>query len=253
LTVSAGCAIKNASHPGTLGYSMRISFNQPCFLPWGGFFARLLHSDRMVLLDDTLLARGFTYVNRNRIKGPSGEAWISVPLRRKGRGRQKIKDLEIFEKKRWARDFLLTVRHFYAASLYLGEILREMETALQREDENFLSMVIAFLDILKKGFDIPTDFVMQSRLRAGGKGADLLVALAGELDADEVLMPYFSRKAVDWTPFRKEKIRIRFLRYDPPRYPQFWGPFLKRLSALDLFLCCGPLGKKIIERGASLY
>jgi hypothetical protein len=40
---------------------MRICFNQPAFIPWGGFFARLLHSDKMVLLDDTLLARGFTF------------------------------------------------------------------------------------------------------------------------------------------------------------------------------------------------
>ncbi len=47
----------------------------------------------MILLDDTLLARGFTFVNRNRLKGPEGELWISVPLKRKGRGRQKIKDL----------------------------------------------------------------------------------------------------------------------------------------------------------------
>jgi hypothetical protein len=44
-----------------------ISFNQPAFIPWGGFFARLLSSDRMVLLDDTVLARGFTFVNRNRL------------------------------------------------------------------------------------------------------------------------------------------------------------------------------------------
>lgn len=46
---------------------MNVTFNQPAFIPWGGFFARLLNSDRMVLLDETILARGFSYVNRNRI------------------------------------------------------------------------------------------------------------------------------------------------------------------------------------------
>jgi hypothetical protein len=61
-------------------------------------FARLIHSDAMILLDETLLSRGFSYVNRNRIKGPSGEVWITVPLKKKGRGFQKIKDLEIHEK-----------------------------------------------------------------------------------------------------------------------------------------------------------
>ncbi len=69
---------------------MRIGFHQPAFIPWAGFWARLAAVDQMVLLDDTFLARGFTFVNRNRIKGPNGEIWLTVLLKRKGRGRQKI-------------------------------------------------------------------------------------------------------------------------------------------------------------------
>jgi hypothetical protein len=62
---------------------MRISFNQPAFIPWGGFFARLIRSDRMVLLDETVLGRGFTDVNRNRLKCPEGVismAWPEMPV-----------------------------------------------------------------------------------------------------------------------------------------------------------------------------
>jgi hypothetical protein len=232
---------------------MRISFNQPGFLPWGGFFARLIHSDKMVLLDDTLLARGFTYVNRNRIKGPAGEVWISVPLKRKGLGRQKIKDLEIYEKKRWAKDFLLTLQHFYTKSLYLEPIYLDIRAVLETEDESFLNMVLSLLIILKKNFLIEKEFSLQSELGVAGKGTELLISIAKKLGADEVLMPYFSRKVVDWTPFQEEKIPVHFLRYDPPQYPQFWGHFLKRLSALDLFFCCGPTGRQVIEKGSYLY
>jgi hypothetical protein len=85
-----------------------------------------------------------------------------------------------------------------------------------------------------------------------GKGSELLVSIAKVLGADEILMPYFSRKIVDWAPFQKEKIRVHFLRYDPSQYPQFWGHFLKRLSVLDLFLCCGSKGRRIIEKGSHL-
>ena len=232
---------------------MRISFSQPAFLPWGGFFARLLHSDRMILLDDTLLARGFTYVNRNRIKGPSGEAWITVPLKRKGRGRQKIKDLEIYEKRRWAKDFLLTLQHFYGKSLYFEPVREEIRTAVETQNEKFLPMVVQLLDMIKRDFKIGQDFLLQSDTRITGKGSDLLVALAKESDADEVLMPYFSRNSVDWKPFEREKIVVLFLRYETPQYPQFWGPFLKKLSILDLLLCCGESGRTVLERGTHLY
>ena len=232
---------------------MRISFNQPAFIPWGGFFARLMHSDRMVLLDDTFLARGFTYVNRNRIKGPSGEAWITVPLKRKGRGRQKIKDLEIHGKERWAKDFILTLRHFYAKSLYIEPVLGCIKDTVYDPDSNFLSMVRKILINTKRYLNINTEFVFQSDTGVSRNGVTLLVSLSKELGGNEVLMPYFSRNAVDWNPFRREKITVRFLRYDPPRYPQFWGFFLKRLSILDLLFCCGRAGRKVIERGTCMY
>lgn len=232
---------------------MRICYNQPGFIPWGGFFARHLHSDSMVLLDDTLLARGFTYVNRNRIKGPIGEVWISVPLKRKGRGRQKIKDLQLYEKRRWAKDFLLTLHHFYAHSLYLEPLLSEINAILESPDQSFLPMAVGLLEALDKKLNINKKYILQSDLGITGKGTRLLVAIAKELGAYEVLMPYYSRKVIDWAPFHQENISVHFLRYDPPQYPQFWGHFLKRLSVLDLFFCCGPEGRHVINNGSYLY
>lgn len=232
---------------------MRLSFNQPVFIPWGGFFARLLYSDKMVLLDDTLLARGFTYVNRNRIKSPSGELWVTVPLRRKGRGRQKIKDLEVFEKTRWAKDFLLTLRHFYGKSVFFEPFFTQIRTVVETPDDSFLNMVCEILAILKKGFKIDTGVVHQSQIGITGKGTALLVAIAKELGAEEVVLPNFSRKAVDSDMFQKEKIKVRLLRYAPPSYPQFWRDFIDRLSALDLLLCVGKNGRAIIEKGSYLY
>ncbi len=228
---------------------MRICFNQPVFIPWGGFFARLMSSDRMVLLDETVLAHGFTYVNRNRIKGPEGEVWITVPLKRKGRGRQKIKDLEIYEKERWAKKFLLTLKHYYGKSVYFEEIYRQVEAVLARPDDRFLDLSMGLLSILKAGFRMDNEIVLQSDLGMMGKGTPLLVTIAKELRADEVILPFGSEKVVDCAHFARENVRVRLLRFLPPPYPQFWGRFLMNLSTLDLLLCCGSAGRPVIERG----
>jgi hypothetical protein len=229
---------------------MRISFNQPSFIPWGGFFARLFHSDKMVLLDDTLLSTGFTYVNRNRIKGPEGTVWISVPVKKKGRGHQKIKDLELYEKERWTKDFLLTLRHFYVKSIYFPPIYKRIKEAVEPPDESFCGMVLELLHILKEEFGIEQDFILQSDMGISGKGTELLVSLAKELNASEVILPYFSDKAVEYSRFSQEEIDVKFLRYDPAPYPQFWGEFIPKLSALDLLLCMGKDGKRILEKGS---
>lgn len=233
--------------------NMRISFNQPAFIPWGGFFARLLSADKMILLDETVLAHGFTYVNRNRIKGPSGEVWITVPIKRKGRGAQKIKDLEVYEKDRWAKKFLLTLKHFYGKSIWLEPVYQEIKAAVETPDQSFLSLALRLLKLLKENLEIEKNMILQSKIGITGKGTPLLVAIAKELGAREVILPYFSEKAVEGDKFKKEKIQVCFLRYMPPPYPQFWGEFVENLSALDLILCLGSNGKAIIEKGTKIF
>jgi hypothetical protein len=232
--------------------TMRISFNQPAFIPWGGFFARLLYSDKIVLLDETALAHGFTYVNRNRIKGPEGEVWVTVPLKRKGRGGQKIKDLEIYEKDKWAKKFLPTLKHFYGKSVYFEPVYQEIKEAVESPGESFMSLVLGILDILGRYFEIDKEMVLQSKTGMTGKGTPLLVSIAKGLGAREVVLPYFSDKAVDFSQFNKEKIQVRVLRYQPRAYPQFWGRFVGNLSALDLLLCLGREGKAVIEKGTKI-
>jgi hypothetical protein len=206
----------------------------------------------MVLLDDTLLGRGFTYVNRNRIKGPLGEIWVTVPLKRKGRGRQKIKDLEIYEKKRFAKKFLLTLRHYYGKSLYFAPIYEKIESLLDAPGESFLELVLSLLEILKEGLAIGQEMVLQSQLGLTGQGTPLLVSIAKELEAQEVILPYLAEKHLDLSQFREEKIKVTLLHYLPPQYPQFWGDYLMNLSALDLLLCMGKDGRAIITKGIRL-
>lgn len=232
---------------------MRICFNQPAFLPWEGVFSRLMFSDKMVLLDDTQLARGFTYVNRNRIKGPSGPIWISVPLRRKGRGNQKIRDLEIYEKSRWVKNFLKTLQHFYGKSLYFQPVYSQIKEILDTPDDSFVHMAVSLLETTKNMLEIDKQMILQSHTGISGKGTSLLVALAKELGAQDVMLPYFSDRAIDCEMLKKEKIGVHFLRYTCPQYPQFWGSFQKKLSILDLLLCCGPQGRFVVEKGAVLY
>ncbi len=232
---------------------MIISFSQPVFIPWGGFFARLLSADRMVLLDNTVLARGFTFVNRNRLKGPEGEVWITVPLKRKGRGAQKIKDLEIYEKERWKKKFLATLQHDYGHSVYFKPLLEKIRSAVDKQGYQFLDLALDLLDILRSNLGIDAEMILQSNLKIVGKGTPLIVSIASELRADEVILPSGSEKAMERGLFEKAGIKVRFLRYAPPQNPQFWGDYVPNLSALDLLLCCGPEGRAVIEKGIHFH
>jgi len=231
---------------------MRISFSQPVFIPWGGLFARLMASELMVILDNTNFAQGFTFVNRNRIKSPSGELWITVPIIKKGKGIQKINDLQIYEKKRWIKKFLSTLFHCYGKSIHFDPIYKKIESVVNNDDSSFLKMTIELMKVMMDELEINKKLIFQSELGINEKGTTLLVSIGKYLGADEVILPYYSYKHIDIDLFKKESFKIIFSLYKQIPYPQFWGNFIKNLSALDLLFCIYKDSKAIIEKSHCL-
>jgi len=219
---------------------MVISFNQPRSSPWGGVFARLLYCDRMVLLDNTWLARGFTFVNRNRIKTMDGVLWVTVPLERAGRGRQTLRDLKIHEKPRWAQKFIATLRHHYSRSPWFEQVMARLTPALEDPDPGFPAMVLPIMESLRRFMDLPARFLLQSRLGVSGRGVELYAAACRASGAESVILPSAAAACVDWRSLQAGGITVSFLRYEPPVTPQFWGEFRGNLSVLDALFCVGP-------------
>ncbi len=229
---------------------MRVSFSQPVFIPWGGFYGRLLNSDLMIILDNTWLARGFTFVNRNRLKAPQGEIWITVPVRKKGLGRQRIRELQIYQPEIWARKFLALLKHYYGHSFYFEQTMEDLEDIISRAGSNFLALAQGCSRFLADRFQINTGFRLQSELGVENRGTDLLAELAWRVGAAEILLPYLADRHLDLELLTRNGIKVIFLKYQPVAYPQFWGNFIPNLSVLDLWLCCGPDGRKNIVQSS---
>ncbi len=231
---------------------MRISFSQPVFIPWGGFYGRLLNSDLMIILDNTLFARGFTFVNRNRLKAPQGEIWITVPVKKKGLGRQRIQDLQIVRPEIWARKFLALLKHYYGHSFYFEQTSRSLESIISSAGSDFLALALGCARFLADCFQINRGFRLQSELGVENRGTNLLVELAERVGAREVLLPHLAGRHLNLEALTRNGIKVIFLKYQPVAYPQFWGDFIANLSALDLWLSCGPCGLKNIIKSSRL-
>lgn len=227
---------------------MTICFNQPAFIPWGGFFCRLMVSDMMVLLDDTLFAQGFTFVNRNRIKGAGGELWQTIPVGRTHGRRQRIRDLQISNKLYWGEKWLETLRHAYSKSMYLKKLSVELGRIIQQPEARFVSFVEQVLQIQRAALAISAPFILQSDLGVGGRGIELLLNCCRTLGADRVLLPYRADGAVNWRRLQDEGVAVSFLNFRSPVYPQFWGDYVANLSFLDMYLCVGDGSRMLLER-----
>jgi len=225
-----------------------IACHQPNFLPWIGFFYKALLADLVVLLDNVQFARGFTWVNRNRLKCDQGELWLTVPVKKKGRGLQKISDVEVLDVGNWPRKFFQGISQNYAHAPYFDEHRAFLNDLMQMRWGKLVDLNVAAIYYLAGSLGIGNKVILQSSLRIQSKGSELLVEITKETGGDVYLAPLVSKKYVDEDLFARRGISVRFFKFIPPVYPQLWGEFIYNLSALDLLLNCGGKSLGVIKK-----
>ena len=69
---------------GNFSPSVTVSIHQPNYIPWLGFFEKIMNSDIYVVFDDVQYPRGKDFANRNQIKTNTGKLWLTIPIKDKG-------------------------------------------------------------------------------------------------------------------------------------------------------------------------
>lgn len=224
---------------------MILTYSQPYFIPWPGFFYRAARADKFVLLDSVQFPRGFTWINRNRIKGKDGELWLTIPVHRKGRGLQQINQVEIYYGENWIRKHIFSFQHSYKNSPFFEEIFPELEKIYSRRERFLVDFLLPLLDLIRNLFQLRDNFVLQSSLGVKGRREKLIIALAENLGADTVLVPREAGSHMDFTKLKDAGIKIETVKYRCPVYPQLWGDFIKNLSSLDILFNIGPIAQRV--------
>ncbi len=227
---------------------MIVTTHQPIFLPWPGFFYKALRADAMVLLDCVQFPFGRGWMTRNRLKSDPGELWLTVPVWRKGRGKQIIREVAICDEKDWRSKHLASIRQPYANAPYLDDHLPAIESIYKRRHRRLLELNLDLTRYLWDALRLKGKLILQSDLGISGQATDLLVSLCRTLNGDTYLTLPPAEKYLEAERFHASGIQLSFARFRPPVYPQLWGDFRYNLSALDLLLNCGPKSLEIIGR-----
>ncbi len=237
---------------GTAGpyYSahMIVSAHQPYFCPYPGYFAKAMRSDVFVVLDAVQFPRGSSWVTRNRFKNDQGAFWMSVPVKKKGLGLQRIDGVRVLREGGWGRKHLESIRTAYARAPYLDDHLPVFERAFTHGQELIRDLDLELITHALKYLGSGTRVVLQSSLHARGNGTGLLVELCRELKASAFLTYASARKYLDEGLFADAGIALSFFSPQPVVYPQLWGDFIPNLSVFDLLLTCGEKSREIMEK-----
>jgi len=228
---------------------MKIAVLQPGYMPWLGFFDQVNRAEAFVLYDDVQYTRS-DWRSRNRVKGPDGAVWLTVPVLKKGRLGQTILEARIDTRSDWARKHRETLRVHYRKAPHFDRYWPMLEEGLQRSWESLAELDIFFIEGLKGALGIETPILRSSQLGVGGERSERLLALCRHLGADAYLTGDAAEDYLEPEPFEREGILLEYQRYEHPVYPQLYGEFVPYLSVVDLLFNCGPQSLAIISSGA---
>jgi hypothetical protein len=227
---------------------MTIATHQPIFLPWPGLFFKALKADCMVLLDAVQFPRGRSWMSRNRLKNSQGELWLTVPIHKKGKGLQVIQRVEIFDKINWRRRHLQSIQQNYVHAPYFEQYFSLLESIYRQDHSTLISLNLQLIRFFWDSLVLKPKLVLQSELGVTAKGTDLLISICEHMEASRYVAFPPAEKYIDRKKMEKRGIKVSYITFHPPVYPQLWGNFIYNLSILDLLLNCGPKSSEIIEK-----
>ena len=203
----------------------------------------------LVILDNVQFPQGTTWITRNRFKNDQGSLWMTIPVRKKGLGLQKIRNVRICWERRWAKKHLESLKHAYANAPYFPDHLQFVENLFLGGCESLIDFNMMIIRYLMLTLDVDTEVRLQSELEIEARGDRLLIEICQRCGASTYLAQSAARKYLNADLFADADIQILYLKPRTDIYPQLWGNFIPDLFALDLLFNCGPKAREIAISG----
>jgi hypothetical protein len=216
----------------------KIAILQSNYIPWKGYFDMIAAVDEFILYDDMQYTRR-DWRNRNQIKTPQGQQWLTVPVKVKGKYLQTIRETEI-DGIDWAEAHWKSIIQNYRRASRFEEVAAIFEPFYQQHytylsvlNRKLIEAVCVYLGITTK-ISNSWDYQLIE-----GK-TERLVDLCVQAGGTEYISGPAARDYIEEPIFTAHGIKLSWLDYAGyPEYPQLWGEFTHGVTILDLLFNCG--------------
>lgn len=224
---------------------MILTAHQPVYLPWLGLFHKIALSDKFVLFNEVQYLPK-DWMNRNKIKTPNGEIFLTVPVLRKGYRDKKSNEIKINNETDWQKKHLKSILINYKKTTYFDDYFPFFEDVYNKK-WNYLSDLNEYmLKWFLKQLKINVDFLKANDFNFTGTKSDLVLDMCKQLDSDIYIFGSQGKDYAKIDDFTNSGIIPVFQEYVHPSYQQLHGEFVSHMSIIDLLFNCGSQSYEII-------
>lgn len=235
---------------------MIVSGHQPSYLPWLGFFEKIVRSDIFVFHDTAQFEKG-GFLHRNKIKTSNGTLWLTVPVDLSDYQTTELRNIRIIDSEKWRRKHWKAIYYNYAKAPFFKEYQDFLFEYFSKPRQYLIELSMEFIYFVIKELNIKTrlEFVSQNPSIMGRK-SDFVLSLCKAFDARVYYSGIHGKDYLNEEDFQRAGIKIVYQSFQYPEYPQMFNKqsFVPNLSILDCLLNCGPqMTLKIIEEGGKQH
>ncbi len=222
---------------------MILSVHQPHYLPWLGYFHKIMHSDCFVFLDNAQYKKR-EYQNRNLIRSANGPMWLTVPVITKGRREQRIRDVKIDNSENWQETHWRSLKACYGKAPHFSAYAPFFEEVYTRKTwKRLTDLNVTVTEYLLDKLEIHAPLHIESKLGTKGKATERIIEICRAMKADVYLSGTGGREYLEEERFAEEGIELRYQAFTHPEYAQANarnGTFEPCMAAVDILFNEGP-------------
>jgi WbqC-like protein family len=235
---------------------MNVTIMQPAYLPWLGYFHRIMASDLFIVLDHVQIDKNSKtgFAHRNKVRTREGWGWLTVPLKTKGKkGELFLNQIELVEDQPWAAKHWETLKHNYGRAPFFRQHAGALEGLYARKWERLADLTREFMAWQLAAFNVRTPLMFSSEMSVPGNKDELILNLCRAAGASVYISGPFGRDYLREDLFSASGITVVYHDYQHPVYPQVYPGFEPYMAAVDLLLNCGPDSLQILRAGNEAF
>ena len=219
---------------------MKTAIMQPYFMPYIGYFQLINAVDKFVIYDNIKYTKK-GWINRNRILVSGKEQYISLPLK-KGSDYLNINERVLSDS--WLnerRKLLNKLKASYAKSPFYSSVIILLEDILNHSEKNLFNFIENSIKIINTYLDIRTKIIFSSQIKINHSlcSENKIMAICKELRSNIYINPIGGQSLYTKDFFKKDSIKLLFLKTDDIVYNQFDNHFAPFLSIIDVLMFNG--------------
>lgn len=190
---------------------MRVGIIQSNYVPWLGYFEFISKCDLFILLDSVQYTRR-DWRNRNKIRTPRGDVWLTIPLKQSGNFEAKINEMEVSDPL-WCKQHFDILRQAYRGAVNWKRYEDELEWAYIDSPSMLTGINSRFLALACEWLKVHTPIRADSDFQADGVKSERLIALCKSAGATRYLSGPSAKNYLDEKLFNDNGIAVDWMQY----------------------------------------